>query len=908
MRRNQQRSLWLGVSILGVLTLSPALFAQDARTPEATIPVPSDWSHHHVIFSRPATAEQAKGMQQNARYLQQRYRRELPIMLPAARTPPKNYKLKRDWAESMGTGASVGAGNYPAKFSFLTTTANCGNATQPDFVVYSTGLTSPAGPPSQASIVAYDNLYSGCSGLDLATAANFAVLGASTVTNAGGTVVTGANIGISPGTSLTGFPPGILTPPAAQQLGNPVASQAQADANTAYTFYQGLSGAALIGPVLDGLTLTPGLYKAASTLALSAGATVTLNGNGTYIFQIDSALNLAGTVVLSGGATAGNVIWLVGSSATLEGTAVAAGNIVALTSVTLDGGASVSGRVIALNGAVTMIDNAVTTVDTVPSVYWAYDTAGQILTSPVFSKDGTQVAFAQTNGGLEGSLVLLKWSSTAPGTVSSPVVPTVVNAASYQTCTVPCMTSMQLTDNLNNPNDDRTSSVFYDYNSDTAYVGDALGWLHKFTPVFNGALLETRSGVWPIHLNAGDFLSSPVHDSASGNVFVGDGGGFLYRVNSTTGAVTTSGQLDFGVGIVEGPIVDSTFGLVYVFASRDDSFSCSSESTNCAAVYQLTTTFPSGDFGSEAKVGASTDGSTTPNPIYIGGFDSSYLNSANATGNLYVCGNTGANPTLYQIPITAGAFPLSGLGIPVTALTPASKTPPCSPVTDVYNANTSGGPSEQLFVSVQDNGISSGGACANGGCITNFLDTPWRASTAYTLGQEILSSKLHIEVAITVVGPSGAVPPVWSTSAGTIKVDNGVTWLDQGAVLAGGPPGWSPLHSYAAAARIVDINGNVQVVPPSDGGTSGTLTPVWSTTPGAPTSDGTVTWLNAGAIATFSLAAEGGASGVIIDNTVVSGTLGGTSQIYFSTLGDQVCSTSGTTGGCAVQASQSALQ
>jgi hypothetical protein len=176
MRSNQQRFLWFGVSILGVLT-SPALFGQASRSPEATIPVPSDWSHRSVIFSRPATTEQAKRVEQDPRYWQQRYRRELPVMVPAAQSRDalaselrsdakvprrrRNQELNRDWQESMGTGASVGAGNFPAKFSFLGTTANCGTATQPDFVVYSTGL---EGSTTQASIVAYDNLYAGCTG------------------------------------------------------------------------------------------------------------------------------------------------------------------------------------------------------------------------------------------------------------------------------------------------------------------------------------------------------------------------------------------------------------------------------------------------------------------------------------------------------------------------------------------------------------------------------------------------------------------------------------------------------------------------------------------------------------------------------------------------------------------------
>jgi hypothetical protein len=169
MRRNLQ---WLGVSILGVLTLSPALLGQASPGSEAAVPVPSDWSHHHLIFSRPATAEQVKRAQQDPRYGQQLSRRS-PATEPEAETgrapaselrldsnasrPGK--KLKRDWSQDMGSGASVGAGNYPAKFSFASTNANCASAPQPDFVVYGTGLFGSAG---QANIVAYDNLYSGC--------------------------------------------------------------------------------------------------------------------------------------------------------------------------------------------------------------------------------------------------------------------------------------------------------------------------------------------------------------------------------------------------------------------------------------------------------------------------------------------------------------------------------------------------------------------------------------------------------------------------------------------------------------------------------------------------------------------------------------------------------------------------
>jgi len=165
----------LGVSILGVFLVSPALFGQTDPAAAKPIPVPTDWSHQHVIFSKPATTEQAARVEKDPRYWQQRYRNELPVIAPSSERgiasqlpasqhvskPPKSQKPNGDWQEDLGSSGSVGAGNYPAKFSFLGTTANCGSATKPDFVVYSTGL---AGSTGQASIVAYDNLYSGCSG------------------------------------------------------------------------------------------------------------------------------------------------------------------------------------------------------------------------------------------------------------------------------------------------------------------------------------------------------------------------------------------------------------------------------------------------------------------------------------------------------------------------------------------------------------------------------------------------------------------------------------------------------------------------------------------------------------------------------------------------------------------------
>jgi hypothetical protein len=485
-----------------------------------------------------------------------------------------------------------------------------------------------------------------------------------------------------------------------------------------------------------------------------------------------------------------------------------------------------------------------------------------------------------------------------------PATPTVVLPAAYPTCTAPCMTEVVLADNLGTPTDDTTSSVFYDYSGDVAWVGGAFGWLHKVTGIFKGVPAEVDNGTFPVQMNPSDqnVISSPVYDSFSNQVFVGDAGGFIYRVNPTTGAVIRSAQLDHGTGIVEGPMVDSTNGLVYVFSSSDGTANCSGASA-CAAVYQLTTSFAAGDSGTEVTAGTSLPFGSTPNPMYIGSFDNDYINSANATGNLYVCGNTGANPTVYQIPIQASVPPAQGNA--VVELTSASFSPACSPVTDILNPNLTGGATERFFVSTTNNGIATG--CGNSGCIFNFTDTPWHASTSYQAGQQILDGNLNIEIATT-GGTSGTTVPAWSTQAGVARSDNSVQWLNQGTLTATPLAGWTALHLYTTVgSRVLDTRGNIEVV--TQAGLSGVTTPAWNATLGGSTTDGLtgLTWINAGPLPTAALSAAGGTSGIIIDNTVNVGLVPGASQIYFTTLDDQTCATSGGTGGCAIQASQPGL-
>ncbi len=199
----------------------------------------------------------------------------------------------------------------------------------------------------------------------LGSAANFEVLASSTVTNTGLTMITGGDLGLSPGYSVTGFPPGTLNPPAVMHLTDPDAAQAQLDLSIAYDYAAGLTGAALLPGDMSGLTLTPGLYKTSTTVMLSGG-NVTLNAQGNanavFIFQIGSTLTtLTSTqVILAGGAQAKNIFWQVGSSATLGTNSVFKGNIMALTSITITTGVNLEGRALASNGAVTLDSNTIT--------------------------------------------------------------------------------------------------------------------------------------------------------------------------------------------------------------------------------------------------------------------------------------------------------------------------------------------------------------------------------------------------------------------------------------------------------------------------------------------------------------------------------------------------------------------
>jgi hypothetical protein len=194
----------------------------------------------------------------------------------------------------------------------------------------------------------------------LGNAANFVVLGASTVTNTGTSVITG-DLGLYPGTSVTGFPPGLVY--GTQYIANTMANLAKISAQAAFDCLMALTRPTRLGADIGGTTITPGVYDFASSAAITG--TVILDGGGdpnaVFVFQIPSTLITATSAIVSliGSAQAGNVYWLVGSSATLGTSTTMVGNIIASQSITMNTSATLNGRAFALVAAVTLDTNTI---------------------------------------------------------------------------------------------------------------------------------------------------------------------------------------------------------------------------------------------------------------------------------------------------------------------------------------------------------------------------------------------------------------------------------------------------------------------------------------------------------------------------------------------------------------------
>jgi hypothetical protein len=599
MKSNQSWRIRLAQIFLGAAIVIALVAARGAKAGKEHEHLVTDWSHRHLVYSEPKSLMKRFELSQDPRYVQQWIRRNSERGHDRdewrwRRALEHPNHLQGDWSFDMGSGATVGAGNYPAKFSFDTTSANCVTPAppvgqQPDFVVYNTSL---PGSGSQATIAAFTNLYSSCTGG--------------------------------------------------------------------------------------------------------------------------------------------------------------------------------------------------------PTVYWAYNTGttGAVVTSPVLSFDGSQVAFIQSTPGA-ATLVILRWAAFS-GTLSSPVVPA---SGSCAALTAPCQTTITFSNGNSDANPtDTLSSPFYAYGSDTLFVGDASGFLHKFTGVFGGTPAEVvctattitagctppaGTNFWPAIVDPFGQLSSPVVIDSLNEVLLTDTQGLFGVVDTMIGGIDGTGTTTTlklaNIGFDDGPLVDLATGTMYGFARADNA-------ANVTAVYQLQIpAFPDAlDNTTGPEVLVSNSSTNPASAFYNGAFDDAYYSSG-GTGNLYVCGTSGAFNALWQIPITSGV-----MGTPILGPTLTTVDVACSPITEFLNGTT-----DRMFLSVPGSAVAGApiNCVAGSGCIMSF------------------------------------------------DITNPLTW------------GLST--STAATATVT-----------------------------------------------------GGTSGIIIDN---SSSAGGASQIYFTPRSDQTCATSGGTGGCAIQASQSGL-
>jgi len=199
----------------------------------------------------------------------------------------------------------------------------------------------------------------------LGSACSFGILGGSTVTNSGTSTFVTGDIGVWPGTAITGFTSSNYS--GTEHAGDAVARKAQGDLTTAYNYAAAQAGGAVLKADIGGETLPPGVYKTTSAQpSLGITGNLTLDGGGdptaAWIFQIVSTLTTAANnsqVILTNGANDHNVFWQVGSSATLGTTTTFAGTIMAQASVSLDTGATLNGRALARTGSVTLLSNQV---------------------------------------------------------------------------------------------------------------------------------------------------------------------------------------------------------------------------------------------------------------------------------------------------------------------------------------------------------------------------------------------------------------------------------------------------------------------------------------------------------------------------------------------------------------------
>lgn len=586
---------------------------------------------------------------------------------------------------------------------------------------------------------------------------------------------------------------------------------------------------------------------------------------------------------------------------------------------------------------------------TFPTVDWAYNTGGTVALSPVFNPFSPnpgiawEMAFIQTSASDAASLVLLRFpqpGTTGQGTLTTPTTPATASSASNfytgTNCATPCMYKIALS-GTTTPND-TLSNPYYDVATDSLYVGDSTGKLHKFTPVFYGAPAEVTGGTptWPVQMNHGTTdahqLTSPVYDSASGNVFVGSStaaGGYFYAVSSSSTSATInaySAQLDATNGLMDAPLVDSTAGEAYVFVGRDTSTS------HYSAVYQFATS--GSGWGTLHEAHFAAGGSTAGAYEFAGTFDNTYFTSTSPTtptGYLYGC-STASPSILYQVYINANVLSTVKTGPTLTATAGGH----CSTVSEFYNSYVGAtGATGSVTINTDPATWTSGSVTVTIGSVTYTFVTGAATAPNQVLivntgfgapfNELIAAADLYLAVEGDPAGcvvytncvysgqtanPSATATTEFnpvdlaSTSLGTTGDFTLSTNTPADITVSAVTPGSNGSAEDLLFLSVYEGNSS-----PSFGCTAGTGNGCVMAfqLPTTPSSFGTGTT----PLGTMNLSSPAGAAstgGIVIDNDSLEN-IGGTSQIYFVTQHPSTttpCVSGGADGVCAIQASQTA--
>ncbi len=336
-------------------------------------------------------------------------------------------------------------------------------------------------------------------------------------------------------------------------------------------------------------------------------------------------------------------------------------------------------------------------------------TNGRILTSPVLSLDGKKVAFIETNtnaGAKTSVFHVLKIPTSGMHVTAVPA--SAVPAGAMTSATIAAASNTR-------------SAPWVDYPSDTAYVALDNGVLYKITGVFNGTPTVVATAPWPITINAGSTLTSPVLDPTTGNVFLGAGNGRLYSVNVNNPGTVTVIQIgkngSLNPNLYDSVMFDATGATLFAVTSNDAVL-------NGAAIVQVNAT----NFAVVSRVllGQGSTAGTSVN-LYDGDFDNNYFNSP-ATGHMLICGTGAGDTTPYRYLLN---FDASGILQPGSSTQISSNANArCSPVTEYFNNNIAGG-TDFFFWGVTRNCPASAN---NQGCVMALTNESTLTSFQVTVG------------------------------------------------------------------------------------------------------------------------------------------------------------------------------